>query len=204
MIGGTDVYEGNNESARSLSKAYQESGESEKGPVVGHTVMFYKPMEMFEKIPFNDPLKEKSWVHLKASEGETSTYYTFLKKMQGGSLIKLLDTYITADIALRTSASNKLSAGTICDYAPRPLTSWWKSVSHTDNLIVSSIFSRLFERKNGKYDLAGCNMGLKDTYNKMRYLTAVTADNNAVTTRGPIIANTGAKKRIDSVVNADP
>ena len=138
-----------------LSKAYQESGESEKGPVVrsdnqnvvGHTVMFYEPMEMFEKIPFNDSLKEKSWVHLRASEGETSTHYTFLKKMQGCGLIKLLDSYVTADIAVRTAGGNKLNAGTICDYFPHPLTSWWKSVdvaangvalvvSHTDDLIV--------------------------------------------------------------------
>ena len=74
MIGGTNDYEGNNESARSLSKAYEQSGESERAPVVssdnqnvlGHTVMFYEPMEMFERIPFNNSLK--------ASKGEMSMY----------------------------------------------------------------------------------------------------------------------------------
>ena len=68
-----------------MSKAYEQSGESEKGPVlrsdnqnvIGHTVMFYEPVEMSERIPFDN-----SWVNLKASEGETSMYYTFLKKMQ--------------------------------------------------------------------------------------------------------------------------
>ena len=161
MIGGTDVYEGNNESARLLLKAYQESGESESAPVVrsdnqnvvGLRVMFYEPMEMFERIPFNDSLKEKSWVHLKASNGETSTY-TFLKKVQGGGLIKLHNTYVTADISVRTSTGNKLNASTICNDVPRPLASWWKSidvslnsvalsVSHTDNLIVSNVFSHV-------------------------------------------------------------
>ena len=108
-----------------MSKAYKQSGESERVPVVssdnqnvvGHTVMFYEPMEMFNRTPFNNSLKEKLWVHLKASEGETSTYYTFLKKMQGG-LIKLLDTYVTADILVRTSVGVKLNASTICNYVP--------------------------------------------------------------------------------------
>ena len=47
---------------------------------VGHMVMFYEPMEMFERIPFNNSLKGKSWVHLKASEGETSAYYMFFEE----------------------------------------------------------------------------------------------------------------------------
>ena len=46
-------------------------------------------------------------------------------------------------------------------------------------------------------------MGCKDVADKMKYLTCVTADNNTGTTRAPIIANTGAKKRLDSIVNAD-
>ena len=135
--------------------------------------------------------------------------------MQGGGLIKLLDTYVTADISVRTSGRAKLNASTICDYIPWPLASWWKSVdvvangvalsvSHTDNLIVSSIFSRLFERKNAKEDLYGCNMGWEDVPDKRQYLHDVTDDDNANNTRAPIIANTGTKKRIDSIVNADP
>ena len=145
-----------------MSKAYEQLGESETAPVVssdnqnvvGYTVIFYEPMEMFERIPFNNSLKEKLWVHLKASKGETSTYYTFLTKMQGGGLILLLDTYVTANISVRKSNGNKLNASTICDYVSQPLTSWWKSidvavngvalsVSHTDNLIVSNVFSHL-------------------------------------------------------------
>ena len=141
-----------------LSKAYEQSGESERAPVVsndnqnivGYTVMFYEPMEMFERIPFNNDLK--------GNEGEMSMYYTFLKKMLSGGLIKLLDTYVTADISVRTSTGAKLNANTICNYVPRPLASWWKStdvalnivalsMSHTDNLIVSNVFLHLFERK---------------------------------------------------------
>ena len=44
--------------------------------------------------------------------------------MQGGGLIKLLDTYVTADILVRKSNGNKLNVSTICDCVPRPLTSW--------------------------------------------------------------------------------
>ena len=164
-----------------MSKAYEQSEESKSGPVVrsdnqnviGHTVMFYEPMEMFERIPFNGSLKEKSWVHSKANEGEMSIYYTFFKKMQGGGLIKLLDTYVSADISVRKSDGNKLSDTIICDYLPRPLTSWWKSVDVAANgvsLSVSNIFSRLFERKNSREDLYGCNMGWEDVPDKMKYL----------------------------------
>ena len=162
FLSGTDVYEGNNKSSRWLSKAYKESGESEHAPVVrsdnqnvvGYTAMFYEPMEMFKKIPFNNSLKENSWVHLKASKGETSMYYMFLKKMQVVVLIKSLDTYVTANISVRTSAGAKLNASSICNYVPRPLASWWKSidvalkcvalsVSHTDYLIVFNVFSHV-------------------------------------------------------------
>ena len=196
-----------------MSKAYEQLGESEKGPVVGHTVMFYEPVEMFERIPFNNSLKEKSWVHLKASEGDLSTYM-FLKKMQVGGLIKLLDTYVTADISIR-KRNNKLNASTICDYLPQPLISWWKSVdvavngvaasvSHTDNLIVSNIFHIFLTEKNAKQDFYGCNMGWEDVPDKIKYLHSVMADDNLGNTRTPINANTAAKKRIDSIVNADP
>ena len=88
MIGRSEVYKGNNESTKALSRAYEESKESKSAPLVkkdnqnlvGHTVLLYEPMEMFERIPFNNTLKETSWVYLKASEGISSTYYTFLKK----------------------------------------------------------------------------------------------------------------------------
>ena len=218
----SEVYKGNNESAKALSRAYEKLKESKSALLVnrdnqnliGHTVLFYKPMEMFQRIPFTDTLKETSWVHLKASEGISSTY-TFLKKMQGGGLIKLADAFVTAEISIRKANGNKFNASTICDYVPRPLTSWWKSinvsssgmalsVSHTDNLIVSNIFSCLFERKNAKEDLYDCNMGWEHKAGHEKYLHKVTVDDSANDTRKPITDNDGAYKRIKSIVNVNP
>ena len=65
------------------------------------------------------------------------------------------------------------------------------------------MFFHMFERKNAKEDLYGCNMGWEDIFDKVQYLHDVTADDHAGNTRAPITANTGAKKRIDSIVNAD-
>ena len=42
-------------------------------------------------------------------------------------------------------------------------------------------------------------MGWEDVPNKIKYFQDVTGDNHADNTRAPIVANTGAKKRIDSI-----
>ena len=65
------------------------------------------------------------------------------------------------------------------------------------------MFFRIFERKNAKEDLYGYNMGWEDVPDKMQYLHDVTDDANANNTVSPITANTGAKKRNDSIVNVD-
>ena len=59
--------------------------------------------------------------------------------MQGGGLTKLQDTYLSADISIRKSNGNKLNASTICDYVPRPLTSWWKSIDVAANGVSLSV-----------------------------------------------------------------
>ena len=87
-----DVYEGNNANAQLLTRAYDDLkkknvtlvDKTNQVYVKGQTVIFEEPLEMFEKVPYNDTLKEGNWRAVKVTEGKLLDIYTFKKKSTGG------------------------------------------------------------------------------------------------------------------------
>ena len=76
-------------------------------------------MTIFNQLPYNDSIVEKTLVNIKAREDADSDTFMFTRPSVTGNLWKLQDTYMSAKISFRVgNANNKLSAGTIVDYVP--------------------------------------------------------------------------------------
>ena len=46
-------------------------------PINGIPELFAELLSMFDNIPFNDPIVEGTWIHVKADEGLTSDLFSF-------------------------------------------------------------------------------------------------------------------------------
>ena len=86
-------------------------------PIAGQTELFPDPMTMFNRLPYNDSIVEKTLIHIKAREDADSDTFTSTRPSFTGNLWKLQDTCMSAKISFRVgNTNNKLSARTIVDY----------------------------------------------------------------------------------------
>ena len=211
----TDDYTIGNEGARKLTEENaavdqpQILANKNQEPIHDETGMFHEMLDMFEDIAINDEIIEKRWISVVPSEKEDSESFTFDKAGSGSGVIKLDDTYMTADISVEIDG-NILNKNTIIDYVPSPLQKWWCIVdvhdnevamtnSHTDNLFVTDVLSRSYNHPEKAKDIAGCNMGWRNTPGQENYLGGLRHANRATT----ISNNKPAFKRVDSIVNVN-
>ena len=137
--------------------------------------LFPEPSSMFDNIVFDDSIVELTWFHIKVDESSTSNTFSFKKSSMTGMLWKIQDSYFSA----------KLSTGTIVNFIPRSLSTWAKlvelsinrgmvTVTHTNNLKVSSMINILLKKKGMHLNLAGVPIGWLDTPGKRSYLHQIT------------------------------
>ena len=102
----TDDYTIGNEGARKLTEENAAVdrlpllSNKNQEPIHDETGMFHEMLEMFADIAINDEIIEKRWITVVPSEKEDSEICTFDKAGSGGSVIKLDDIYMSADISV--------------------------------------------------------------------------------------------------------
>ena len=62
--------------------------------IAGQPELFPDPMSMFDQLPYNDSIVEKTLIHIKAREDADSDTFMFTRLSVTGNLWKLQDTYM--------------------------------------------------------------------------------------------------------------
>ena len=78
-------------------------------PIVGQPKLFPDPMTMFNQLPYNDSIVEKTLIHIKAREDADSDTFMFTRPSVTGNLWKLQDIFLQRfPLGLATPTTNCL------------------------------------------------------------------------------------------------
>ena len=204
-----------NEGARQLT---EENANVEQLPLLktnnqdlvydGDTAFYSEIEAMFDPVPFNTEVLEKRKLIINPTEKSTSEIFTFEKGESGGGVVKLDESFMTANLNM-TFDGNDLNDETWLDIMPHPLHTMRKSVdlsadgvsvtnSHTKNSFVSDILNRLYQHGEKNTDLAGCSLGYRNKPGQNSYLSTVitTATSNTVK-----MNNSPGNERVKAISN---
>ena len=176
----TDANANNNKSDFTLNDSNQETIDNDDDD-------FVRDVRMFDEIPINTKVAELLSVEITPIEKEDSEIFTFDYRGSGGGVFRLNETTMTCDLGLRYNDA-QLDDDTICDFIPRPLHTWMKSIevqlnevtmtnSNTENLHVSYITDFLFTNRIKNKNTANLNLSWRNEPGEENFLSLVRPTN---------------------------
>ena len=145
--------------------------------------MYVSSEEMFREIPVNDGVWENTVLKVNHTESSDSEILTFEKGEGGGGVIRLDESRMEGTLKIKFDG-NDLNNETWLDCMPNPFLTLWKTVdisvkgvsvtnSHTDNLFVMDVLTRLYQHREKENDLAGVSLGYYDKPGQRGYLSKI-------------------------------
>ena len=145
--------------------------------------MYVSSKEMFREIPVNDGVWENTVLKVNHTESSDSEILTFEKGEGGGGVIRLDESRMEGTLKIKFDG-NDLNNETWLDCMPNPFLTLWKTVdisvkgvsvtnSHTDNLFVMDVLTRLYQHREKENDLAGVSLGYYDKPGQRGYLSKI-------------------------------